>query len=105
MDFSDAENATPTQILETTETREGVEYQVKLVSPLPSSPLLPSYPLIIVWSLITFNRAAKFTGITSLTIFLPSNTSDGEEDTTRVYYIGLRGKYTSVSYMRHIIRT
>ena len=30
-------------------------------------------------------RAAKFAGITSLTVYIPSNKSDGDEDTTRVY--------------------
>jgi hypothetical protein len=29
MDFSDAEAADPTQVLEVVESREGVEYQVK----------------------------------------------------------------------------
>jgi hypothetical protein len=43
------------------------------------------------------SRAAKFAGITSLTLHFPENNSDGEEDTTRVYYIGLRGKWTPVS--------
>ncbi|ORX37900.1 galactose-binding domain-like protein [Kockovaella imperatae] len=65
MDFSDAEAAEPAQMLEMVESTECVEYQVK---------------------------AAKFAGITSLTLYFPGNTSDGEEDTTRVYYIGLRGK-------------
>ena len=42
-------------------------------------------------------RAAKFAGVQSLTLHFPGNTSDGEEDTTRVYYIGLRGKAAPVS--------
>jgi hypothetical protein len=42
-------------------------------------------------------RAAKFGGMTSLTIYIPGNTSEGEEETTRVYYIGLRGSWSAVS--------
>jgi hypothetical protein len=36
--------------------------------------------------------------MTSLTIYIPGNTSDGDEETTKVYYIGLRGSWTAVSY-------
>jgi len=43
------------------------------------------------------SRAAKFASLTSLTLFFPGNTSQGEEDTTQIYYIGLRGKWTPVS--------
>ncbi|KAK1923734.1 PITH domain-containing protein [Papiliotrema laurentii] len=67
MDFSDAEARTPTQVLDVVEGRDGAEYQVK---------------------------AAKFAGMTSLTVYIPGNNSDGDEDTTRVFYIGLRGKWT-----------
>jgi hypothetical protein len=35
--------------------------------------------------------------MTSLTVYIPGNNSDGDEDTTRVFYIGLRGKWTPVS--------
>jgi len=69
MDFSDAEGREPTQVLGAVEAREGVEYQVK---------------------------AAKFGVMTSLTIFIPSNSSDGEEESTRVYYIGLRGTWSAL---------
>lgn len=43
------------------------------------------------------SRAAKFASLTSLTLFFPGNTSQGEEDTTQIYYVGLRGKWTPVS--------
>ncbi|RSH93496.1 hypothetical protein EHS25_007852 [Saitozyma podzolica] len=66
MDFSDAEAADPTQVLEVVESRDGVEYQVK---------------------------AAKFASISSLTLYIPGNASDGEEDSTRIYYVGLRGSW------------
>ena len=46
---------------------------------------------------LMYRRAAKFAGVQSLTLHFPGNTSDGEEDTTRVYYIGLRGKAAPVS--------
>ncbi|GFZ50096.1 hypothetical protein JCM24511_07849 [Saitozyma sp. JCM 24511] len=66
MDFSDAEAADPTQVIEVVESRDGVEYQVK---------------------------AAKFASISSLTLYVPGNASDGEEDSTRIYYVGLRGSW------------
>ncbi|KAK6908912.1 hypothetical protein I203_102918 [Kwoniella mangroviensis CBS 8507] len=66
LDFSDASQSSPTQSFDVVDVREGVEYQVK---------------------------AAKFNGLTSLTIFFPGNNSDGEEETTRIYYIGLRGTH------------
>ncbi|OCF46075.1 hypothetical protein I317_00165 [Kwoniella heveanensis CBS 569] len=69
LDFSDASSSTPTQSFDVVDTREGVEYQVK---------------------------AAKFNGLTSLTLFFPSNNSDGDEETTRVYYVGLRGTFTAL---------
>lgn len=89
MDFSDAEGREPTQKLEMVERREGVEYQVKSVPPRSQGNSEPCAELR--------NRAAKFGGMTSLTIYVPGNTSDGEEDTTRVYYIGLRGTWSAVS--------
>ncbi|WVQ79436.1 hypothetical protein IAT38_001534 [Cryptococcus sp. DSM 104549] len=67
LDFSDATSTAPTQSFDIVPQREGVEYQVK---------------------------AAKFNSLTSLTLFFPGNTSeDGDEETTRVYYVGLRGTY------------
>lgn len=85
MDFSEAEAREATQVLDTVETREGVEYQVKYALPLPTQMKLTS-------------RAAKFAGMTSLTVYIPSNSSEGDEETTRVYYIGLRGKHSPVSW-------
>ena len=87
MDFSDAEASDPTQSFDIVETREGAEYQAKSASLL----------LVSDKKLIISCRAAKFTGITSLTIHFPGNISDGEEDTTRIFYIGLRGKWSPVS--------
>ncbi|GMK55286.1 hypothetical protein CspeluHIS016_0203420 [Cutaneotrichosporon spelunceum] len=67
LDFSDAESREPTQHFEVVDVREGAEYQVK---------------------------AAKFASITSLALFFPHNESEGEdEETTRVYYVGLRGSW------------
>ncbi|EIW65746.1 hypothetical protein TREMEDRAFT_41222 [Tremella mesenterica DSM 1558] len=69
MDFSDCEGATPTQIFDIVPNRQVVEYQVK---------------------------AAKFTGVTSLTLFFPGNISDPNEDTTRIFYVGLRGTHQAI---------
>ncbi|CAD6585921.1 MAG: hypothetical protein TREMPRED_004278 [Tremellales sp. Tagirdzhanova-0007] len=66
LDFSDAVSATPTQVFEVVQAREGVEYQVK---------------------------AAKFASLTSVTLFFPRNSSEGGETTTRLYYIGVRGTW------------
>lgn len=66
LDFSDASSSSPTQSFDVVPRKEGVEYQVK---------------------------AAKFNGLTSLTIFFPGNTADDDEETTKVYYIGLRGSW------------
>ncbi|KAE8542356.1 hypothetical protein D1P53_001131 [Cryptococcus gattii VGV] len=66
LDFSDASSSSPTQSFDVVPRKEGVEYQVK---------------------------AAKFSGLTSLTIFFPGNTADDDEETTKVYYIGLRGSW------------
>ncbi|KAI9632993.1 galactose-binding domain-like protein [Dioszegia hungarica] len=65
MDFGDTDRAA-TQVLEMVEENEGVEYQVK---------------------------AAKFASVSSLTLYFPGNTSDGDEEISRVYYIGLRGSF------------
>lgn len=44
------------------------------------------------------DRAAKFASVTSLALFFPHNESEGEdEETTRVYYVGLRGSWRPVS--------
>ncbi|EJT51940.1 hypothetical protein A1Q1_06809 [Trichosporon asahii var. asahii CBS 2479] len=67
LDFSDAEDREPTQTFEVVDTREPAEYQVK---------------------------AAKFASVTSLALFFPHNISEGDDDeTTRVYYVGLRGSW------------
>ncbi|ORY34886.1 PITH domain-domain-containing protein [Naematelia encephala] len=66
LDFSDVESSTPTQVLDILERQEPVEYQTK---------------------------AAKFAGVTTLTLFFPGNTSQGDEDTTKLFYIGLRGSW------------
>lgn len=43
-------------------------------------------------------RAAKFASVTSLALFFPHNVSEGDdEETTRVYYVGLRGSWRPVS--------
>ncbi|WOO78509.1 PITH domain-containing protein [Vanrija pseudolonga] len=67
LDFADAESKQPTQEFEVVQVREGAEYQVK---------------------------AAKFASLTSLALHFPHNESEGDdEETTRVYYVGLRGSH------------
>lgn len=44
------------------------------------------------------SRAAKFASATSIALHFPHNESEGDdEETTRVYYIGLRGSWKPVS--------
>ncbi|KAL7424953.1 hypothetical protein Q5752_000640 [Cryptotrichosporon argae] len=68
LDFSDVEAQQPVQAFELIERAEGVEYQVK---------------------------AAKFASLTTLTLFFPGN--GGDEDSSRVYYVGLRGTYKQIA--------
>ncbi|ODO00647.1 hypothetical protein L198_02969 [Cryptococcus wingfieldii CBS 7118] len=66
LDFSDASSTNPAQTFDVVPNRAGVEYQVK---------------------------AAKFNGLTSLTVFFPGNTAEDDEETTKIFYIGLRGSH------------
>jgi hypothetical protein len=44
-------------------------------------------------------RPSKFSAVRSLQIFFPANLSGGDdEETTRVYYIGLKGEWTPVCH-------
>lgn len=48
------------------------------------------------------SRAAKFTSVTSIALFFPHNESEGDdEETTRVYYVGLRGSWKPVSRLSY----
>ncbi|KAK4685326.1 hypothetical protein P7C73_g4830, partial [Tremellales sp. Uapishka_1] len=69
LDFSDAEGGAPTQTFDVVAAREGVEYQVK---------------------------AAKFASLLSLSLYFPENDHGGDEETTRIFYVGLRGKWTPI---------
>lgn len=42
---------------------------------------------------LSFFRAAKFSNVTSITLFFPASQGD---DTTRVYYVGFIGQYSEV---------
>ncbi|WVO13726.1 hypothetical protein L204_101348 [Cryptococcus depauperatus] len=66
LDFSDATSSTPTQLFQVVSKREGVEYPVK---------------------------ASRFNGLANLTVFFPGNTAEDDEETTRIFYIGLRGSW------------
>ena len=52
-----------------------------------TNPLLES-------SLMGFSRAAKFTNISSVTVFFPA--SQGADE-TRIYYLGFLGQWSEVS--------
>ena len=47
-------------------------------------------------------RVAKFNGVTSLLAYFPTNYG---AETTKIYYIGLRGDFTQVKYNNIIIIT
>lgn len=64
LDFSDAQDSTPTQ-----------EFEV------PVSPDVCEYPV----------KAAKFSSLSSVTIFIPSNRG---ADTTKIFYVGFLGQWT-----------
>ncbi|KAH7884580.1 galactose-binding domain-like protein [Phlebopus sp. FC_14] len=64
LDFSDAQDKSPTQVFEVAEGRDVTEYAV---------------------------RASKSSNVSSVTIFVPSNRG---ADATRLYYVGFLGQWT-----------
>jgi hypothetical protein len=42
-------------------------------------------------------RPSKFSAVTSIQLFFPNNISGGEEETTRVYYVGFKGEWNEVN--------
>lgn len=40
---------------------------------------------------------AQFSNVTSIALYIPTNHSDDEEETTKVLYIGLRGEWTKMN--------
>src|SRR3569833_492017 len=66
MDFSAAEDEEPTQELELSQTSEVQELPVK---------------------------RARFARVQRLTLFFPDNFGDGDEDVTRISYLGFRGEW------------
>jgi hypothetical protein len=71
--------------------KEAVEYAVRYAREFSSVPNHPTYHVV------TSRRPSKFSAVRSLQIFFPSNLSGGDdEETTRVYYVGLKGEWTPV---------
>lgn len=69
IDFSSADDATPTQTFELSQTSEIQELPV---------------------------RRARFNAVRRLTLFFPDNFGDGDEDVTRISYLGFRGEWTAL---------
>jgi hypothetical protein len=84
IDFDDIAERTPTQEFDVPQGREVGEYQVRY---------LPQCSLREL-SFTEFSRAAKFTNISSLTVFFPA--SQGADE-TRIYYLGFLGQWSEVS--------
>ncbi|KAM0272578.1 hypothetical protein ACHAQH_008636 [Verticillium albo-atrum] len=69
LDFSSAEDCPPTQTFELSQTSDVQEIPV---------------------------RRALFGKVQRLTLFFPDNFSDGEEDVTRLSYVGFKGEWTAL---------
>lgn len=41
-------------------------------------------------------RRARFNAVRRLTLFFPDNFGDGDEDVTRISYLGFRGEWTAL---------
>lgn len=85
MDFNDVHDKTPTQEFEIVEDRNVGEYAVK-------------YICVHLWNLASRSenirgRTAKFSNISSVTIFIPANRG---AEATRIYYVGFLGQWTEV---------
>lgn len=75
LDFTSASDAKPTQTLEIP------------ISPASSSGEVFEIPV----------KRALFNNVRSLTLFFPDNRSDGEEEVTRITYLGFKGDWTKVN--------
>lgn len=89
LDFSDAEVSKPAQEFDIVPNREGVEYAVRYVN------------LHSTASYLSSSRASKFANVRTIQLFFPHNTDnadggEGDQETTRVAYVGLRGSWTAV---------
>jgi hypothetical protein len=99
LDFDTLESRKPTQILDIPETTEVVEFPVRLdtfheifhVLVVYDSPLI-TYPVVAKQT--TLFRVAKFSSVTSLSIFFNSTTPGA--DKSQVYFLGFKGEFTNV---------
>ncbi|KAJ9097195.1 hypothetical protein QFC21_004864 [Naganishia friedmannii] len=78
LDFASVNDRKPVEEIQLVAQREGVEYAV---------------------------RPSKFSAVRSLQMYFPANISGGDdEETSRVYYVGLKGEWTAVSSNNHITK-
>ncbi|KAI5448961.1 hypothetical protein NCC49_005725 [Naganishia albida] len=71
LDFNSVNDRKPVEEIDLVAQKEGVEYAV---------------------------RPSKFSAVRSLQIYFPANVSGGDdEETSRVYYIGLKGEWTQIT--------
>jgi hypothetical protein len=72
LDFSSVEGRPAKEIVNLVPRRESVEYAL---------------------------RPSKFAAVSSIQLVFPNNISDGDEETTRVYYVGFKGEWNEVSIL------
>ena len=84
LDFDDAADRVPTQEVNIVETRQVGEYAIKCVR-----------KPIFCHSMLSFLfRAAKFSNVSSISLYFPSQ----GRDCTRIYHLGFLGHWSEVTY-------
>ncbi|KAJ9127700.1 hypothetical protein QFC24_001110 [Naganishia onofrii] len=100
LDFASVNDRKPVEEIKLVAQREGVEYAVRYVGLSASSSHMMSSSRSRV-TLVLLHRPSKFSAVRSLQIYFPANVSGGDdEETSRVYYVGLKGEWTAVSLKR-----
>lgn len=99
-----AEETDGTQTFELSRTNEVQELPVVRAPVVRCCPLSPFYyyvltPILLrlcsltcaMWMML--QRRARFNAVRRLTLFFPDNFGDGDEDVTRISYIGFKGEW------------